>query len=59
MAKILGSIQKNQDGLLEEWLRGIKGGIRRRDLIDERELKSQATEMLSTICAVPAGGPAG
>ncbi len=57
MAKILGSIQKNQDGLLEEWLRGIKGGIRRRDLIDERELRSQATEMLAAICAVPKEAP--
>ena len=57
MAKILGSIQKNQDELLEEWLRGIKGGIRRRDLIDEREMRSQATEMLAAICAVPAETP--
>lgn len=54
MAKILGSIQKNQDQLLEEWLRGIKSSTRRRDLIDERELRSQATEMLATMCAVSA-----
>jgi rsbT co-antagonist protein RsbR len=52
MAKILESIQRNQSELLEGWLRGIKGGIRRRDLIDERELRAQATEMLGTICAV-------
>jgi len=57
MAKILGSIQKNQDELLEEWLRGIKSGIRRRDLIDERELRSQAAEMLATISAVPTETP--
>lgn len=53
VAKILDAIQKNQDALLEEWLQGIQGGIRRRDLIDEREVKTQAAEILSTICAVP------
>ena len=53
MAKILEAIQKNQDALLEEWLQGIKSGIRRRDLIDERELKTQAVEKLSAISAVP------
>jgi rsbT co-antagonist protein RsbR len=57
MAKILGSIQKNQDELLEEWLRGIKSGIRRRDLIDDRELRSQAAEMLATISAAPTETP--
>src|SRR6201996_4321864 len=54
MANILEAIQKNQDALLEEWLRGLKSGIRRGDLIDERELKSQAAEMLAAISNVPA-----
>jgi rsbT co-antagonist protein RsbR len=53
VANILEAIQKNQDALLEEWLQGIKSGIRRRDLIDERELKMQAVEILSAIGAVP------
>jgi rsbT co-antagonist protein RsbR len=57
MGKILGSIQKNQGELLEEWLRGIKFGIRRRDLIDEREMRSQATEILAAMCAVPTETP--
>jgi rsbT co-antagonist protein RsbR len=54
MANILEAIQKNQDALLEEWLRGLKSGIRRSDLIDERELKAQAAEMLAAISDVPA-----
>jgi rsbT co-antagonist protein RsbR len=53
VAKILEAIQKNQDALLAEWLQGIKSGIRRRDLIDDRELKTQAVEILSAISAVP------
>jgi rsbT co-antagonist protein RsbR len=57
MAKVLDVVRKNQESLLEEWLKGINTGIRRRDLIDERELKSQAIEVLSTICAAPADAP--
>ena len=54
MAKVLDVVRKNHEKLLEEWLQGIKAGIRRRDLIDERELKSQASDVLTTI-----GGRAG
>jgi rsbT co-antagonist protein RsbR len=53
MPKVLDAVQKNQETVLDGWLQGIRGGIRRRDLIDERELKSQANEVLSTICATP------
>jgi rsbT co-antagonist protein RsbR len=53
MRKVLGEMHTNQESLLEEWLQGIRGGIRR-DLIDDRELKSQATEVLAAICGVPA-----
>jgi rsbT co-antagonist protein RsbR len=53
MPKVLDAVRKNQETVLDGWLHGIKGGIRRRDLIDERELKSQANEVLSTICAAP------
>jgi rsbT co-antagonist protein RsbR len=54
MSKVLGEMHTNQESLLEEWLQGIRGGIRRKDLIDDRELKSQATEVLAAICGVPA-----
>jgi rsbT co-antagonist protein RsbR len=53
MSKVLDAVRKNQGPVLDGWLQGIKTGIRRRDLIDERELKSQAGEVLSTICAAP------
>jgi rsbT co-antagonist protein RsbR len=57
MPKVLDAVRKNQETVLDGWLQGIKGGIRRRDLIDERELKSQANEVLSTICAAPPDAP--
>jgi rsbT co-antagonist protein RsbR len=53
MSNVLDAVRKNQGPVLDGWLQGIKTGIRRRDLIDERELKSQAGEVLSTICAAP------
>jgi rsbT co-antagonist protein RsbR len=53
MAKVLDAVRKNQEAVLDGWLQGIKSGIRRRDLIDEREVKSQASEVLSIICAAP------
>ena len=55
MAGALETIQTNQENLLEQWLEGIRGGIRRRDLIDDREMKLQASDVLSAICAVPPG----
>jgi len=57
MSKVLDAVRKNQGPVLDGWLQGIKIGIRRRDLIDERELKSQAGEVLSTICAAPPDAP--
>jgi rsbT co-antagonist protein RsbR len=54
MAKVLDAVRKDQEIVLDGWLQGISAGIRRRDLIDERELKSQAGEVLSAICASPA-----
>jgi rsbT co-antagonist protein RsbR len=53
MAKVFDVVRKKQDVVLDGWLQGIKGGIRRRDLIDERELKSQASEVLSALCVAP------
>jgi rsbT co-antagonist protein RsbR len=57
MSKVLDAVRKNQGPVLDGWLQGIKTGIRRRDLIDEREFKSQAGEVLSTICAAPPDAP--
>ena len=57
MAKVLDAVRRKQETVLDGWLQGIKVGIRRRDLIDERELKSQAAEVLSTLCAAPPDAP--
>jgi rsbT co-antagonist protein RsbR len=55
MADVLNIVRKSQEALLEDWLKGVKANLRRRDLIDERELRSQSSEVLSTLGAVPAG----
>jgi rsbT co-antagonist protein RsbR len=55
MADVVDVLRKNREPLLGEWMNGIKGSLRRRDLIEERELKSQAADVLSTLCDVPAG----
>lgn len=57
MASALEIIQRNEEALLGEWIEGIKSGIRRSDLIDDRELRSQAKDVLEAICAVPAETP--
>ncbi|MDW5266858.1 MULTISPECIES: STAS domain-containing protein [Acidobacteriaceae] len=57
MPKVLDAVRKNQGAVLDGWLQSLKTGIRRRDLIDERELKSQAGEVLATICAAPPDTP--
>ena len=44
-------VRKNQATLLEEWMKGIKAGIRRSDLIDERDLRSQVSDVLSNLSA--------
>lgn len=55
MSKLLAAIQKNRESVLDDWLQRQKGAIRRRDLIGESELESQAAEMLSAIADVPQG----
>jgi rsbT co-antagonist protein RsbR len=54
MAELLDLIRENQSSVLQDWLNGIKSATRRRDLIDDRELATQAEEVLKTICSVPA-----
>lgn len=55
MQNVLEEIRANQKTLLEEWLRNLETGTRRRDLISDSDLSYQATEVLSTISAVPPG----
>jgi rsbT co-antagonist protein RsbR len=55
MADVLDVVRKSQEALLEEWLKGVKANLRRRDLIDERELRSQSSDVLLTLGAVSAG----
>ncbi len=55
MSEILSAIQKNRESILKDWLLHLKAAVQRRDLTSDRELESQASEMLSAIADVPAG----
>ncbi len=52
MIDLLTLIQKNQDSILQAWLEDLKSRMRRNDLIDDRELKVQASDVLSAIAEV-------
>jgi rsbT co-antagonist protein RsbR len=55
MSKLLEAIQQNREAILQDWLKRLKSAVQRRDLVNERELESQAAEMLAAIVDVPAG----
>ena len=55
MNELFAVIQENKRSIQEQWLKGIKSGLRRRDLIDERELESQFSEILEAITDAKAG----
>jgi rsbT co-antagonist protein RsbR len=55
MSKLLGAIQQNREPILQDWLQRLKVAMRRRDLINERELESEAAEILSAVADVSDG----
>jgi rsbT co-antagonist protein RsbR len=55
MSDLLSAIQQNRETVLKDWLNHLKSLVKRSDLISERELDSQAAEMVATIAEVPAG----
>jgi rsbT co-antagonist protein RsbR len=54
MSKLLEAIQQNREAILQDWLKRLKSAVQRRDLINDRELESQALEMLGAVVDVPA-----
>lgn len=54
MSDLLKLIQDNRESILKQWVGGIREASSRRNLIDERELESQTSEVLSAIANVPA-----
>jgi rsbT co-antagonist protein RsbR len=55
MSDILSAIQQNRASVLQDWLQHLKSAVQRRDLINDRELESQAAEMISAIAEAPPG----
>jgi rsbT co-antagonist protein RsbR len=54
MSDLFAAIQQNRQSVLEEWLKAVKAGSRKRGLIDQ-DLENQASEVLSVIGNAPAG----
>jgi rsbT co-antagonist protein RsbR len=59
MSDILSAVQQNRGSVLKDWLQNLKSAVQRRDLINDRELEAQASEMLSAIADVPPGSNLG
>jgi rsbT co-antagonist protein RsbR len=55
MSNILETIRQNRESILQDWLTRLKTAVQRRDLISERALESQASEMVLNIVDVPKG----
>jgi rsbT co-antagonist protein RsbR len=55
MSKLMGAIQQNRESILLNWLKDLTSAVRRRDLISDRELETQASDVLAAIADVPAG----
>jgi hypothetical protein len=49
MSKIADILQNQQEILLAAWMKNLLDNIRRSDLISDKELKTQATELLNSI----------
>ena len=56
MSKIAEVLQKHQSTVIEEWVKNLLDGGRRADLISDKELKAQATELLNSITASARNG---
>jgi rsbT co-antagonist protein RsbR len=55
MSKFPGAIQQNRESLLQDWVKRLKTAVQRRDLIGDRELEDQASEILATIADAGSG----
>jgi rsbT co-antagonist protein RsbR len=55
MSKLLEAVQENRESLLQDWLKRLKSVIQRRDLINDRELETQASDIVTAITDVPKG----
>ncbi len=53
MSNLVNAIQNNRESILHEWIHGLKAVNRRRDLIDDRELEVQTSEVFAAIVDVP------
>lgn len=55
MGNLLDAIRQDRQFVLRDWLTRLKAAVLRRDLISEKDLESQASEIVSAIVEVPPG----
>ena len=56
MSKIADTLQKNEADLLQDWIKEQLASVRRRDLMDDNELRTQSTELLRSIASAARNG---
>ena len=56
MSKLAEILQSQQETILAAWIKNLLDSIRRTDLISDKELKAQATELLSSIASSARSG---
>lgn len=56
MSKIADTLQKNEADLLADWIKEQLASVRRRDLMDDNELRTQSTELLRSIASAARNG---
>ena len=56
MSKIAELLQKNESDLLADWMKEQLSAVRRRDLMDDNELRSQSVELLRAIAGAARNG---
>jgi rsbT co-antagonist protein RsbR len=56
MSKIADTLQKNEADLLADWTKEQLSAVRRRDLMDDNELRTQSSELLRSIAQAARSG---
>ena len=53
MTTLMASLQGNRESILQDWSNRLRSTMQRRDLLNDRDLQSQAADILSALVGVP------
>ena len=54
MTTLLAALQENREAIQQDWSGRLRASLQRRDLLNDRDLQSQAHEVFSALVGVPA-----